>query len=119
MTVAHSSDWRRFLTCVICLISSWVRVSIIVKAALSWLTLNDVKGFEFSVVLLLDTSDPQRDMYDDFPSASVPWAERWRDVMRLYVAMTRARDNVYMIYINNPSILLRGIWDLGNGGTGC
>ena len=74
--------------------------------------IDDVKGFEFSTVILLDASDPKGKEIPGYPSEAVPWAERWRDVMRLYVALTRARDNFHIVYVNNPSILLRGIWDL-------
>lgn len=73
--------------------------------------IDDIKGYEFSTVLLLDLSDPKRPKHDGYPSASVSWPERWRDAMRIYVAMTRARDNLYLAYIDNPSILLREIWD--------
>lgn len=73
--------------------------------------LDDVKGFEFSTVIMLDMSDPKRPEREGFPSESVPWVERWRDAMRLYVAMTRARDYLFMSYIDDPSVLLRGVWD--------
>lgn len=73
--------------------------------------LDDIKGYEFSTVVLLDLSDPKRPERDGFPSPSVPWAERWRDAMRIYVAMTRARDQLYLTYISNPTEIIRHIWD--------
>ena len=62
--------------------------------------LQDLKGFEFSLVLLVGCEAGA------LPSPQVPADESWREALRLYVAMTRARDQVYLIYENQPSEFL-------------
>ena len=64
-------------------------------------TMQDVKGFEFSVVLIVGCDA------DLLPGAGVPAAEAWRDALRLYVAMTRSRDQVWLIYEREPSEFLK------------
>jgi superfamily I DNA/RNA helicase len=63
-------------------------------------TISEVKGFEFSMVIivgcganLLPPTDGCRD-------------EAWRHALRLYVAMTRGRDQVALIYADKPSKFL-------------
>jgi superfamily I DNA/RNA helicase len=85
--------------------------------------LADVKGFEFKAVFVLDASDPHRialedssdssdsELYEGYPTIGVPWGERWRDAFKLYVAMSRARESLYVTYIYNRSPLLSGIRD--------
>ena len=73
-------------------------------------TLNDVKGFEFNMVLVVGCNE------GDCPAAGVPQDEVWRDALRLYVAMTRARDQVFLIYESSPSPFLESMrgdmrWD--------
>jgi superfamily I DNA/RNA helicase len=68
-------------------------------------TLEHVKGFEFEKVFLLDLSD------SILPSRGLPFEERWRDAFQIYVAMTRARDELVMSYVYNPSILLAPLKD--------
>lgn len=67
--------------------------------------LEHVKGYEFAVVFLLDLSDSL------LPSKGMPWEERWRDAFQIYVAMTRARDELVMMYVNNRSILIGPLGD--------
>jgi hypothetical protein len=57
----------------------------------------DLKGFEFRVVLIVGCESGR------FPDTGVPPDEVWRDALRLYVAMTRGRDQVYLIYEGEPS----------------
>lgn len=59
--------------------------------------ISQLKGFEFRLVLILGCDA------GDFPEAGVPEYEGWRDALRLYVAMTRARDQVYLIHGENRS----------------
>lgn len=59
-----------------------------------------VKGFEFSLILICSMDA------DIFPPKGVPVAEHWREAMRLYVAITRGRDEVRFIYKNAPSPFL-------------
>lgn len=67
--------------------------------------LEHVKGFEFEKVFILDLSDSV------LPSSGLPWEERWRDAFQLYVAMTRARDELVMTYVYNRTILLGPLHD--------
>lgn len=64
-----------------------------------------VKGYEFAIVFVLDLSDSL------LPSKGMPWEERWRDAFQIYVAMTRARDELVMMFVNNPSILIGALGD--------
>lgn len=62
--------------------------------------IHDLKGFEFNVVIILGCDN------SSFPGPGVPKDERWRDALRLYVAMTRARDQVFLFYSEEPSEFL-------------
>lgn len=82
--------------------------------------LEDVKGFEFKNVLLLDVSDPNRSIQaglggeilrEGYPTRGVPFGERWRDAFKLYVAMSRARDLLHICYVYNRSRLLSALGD--------
>jgi hypothetical protein len=55
-------------------------------------TISQLKGFEFRLVLILGCDA------SDFPERGVPPQEVWRDALRLYVAMTRGRDQVYLLH---------------------
>jgi len=83
--------------------------------------LEDVKGFEFKTVFVLDVSDPKRKrsvgiggdiLREGLPTAGVPWGERWRDAFRLYVAMSRARESLFVCYVFNRSPLIGDLGDL-------
>ena len=62
---------------------------------------DELKGFEFSLVIIVGCSDGL------LPAPGRCNDERWRDALRLYVAMTRARDSVYLVYSGNPSEFLK------------
>lgn len=62
--------------------------------------LSDVKGLEFSVIIIIGVSDQL------VPNKGTPKGEQWRDALRLYVAMTRGRDQVVMTYQDKPSEFL-------------
>lgn len=62
--------------------------------------LADVKGFEFSMIIIVGLDS------DQFPDKDQPHDECWRDALRLYVAMTRGRDQVVLIYSQTPSEFL-------------
>lgn len=64
-------------------------------------TTHDLKGFEFRLVLVVGCEAGL------LPSHRVPVEEAWREALRLYVAMTRARDQVYLLYQNEPSEFLK------------
>lgn len=64
-----------------------------------------VKGFEFSLILICGLDDGV------FPPTGVPAAEHWREAMRLYVAITRGRDEVRFIYQNKLSQFLAAMGD--------
>lgn len=63
-------------------------------------TVSDVKGFEFTVIIILGCGREQ------LPVPGRCKDEAWRDALRLYVAMTRGRDQVHLIYSGEPSELL-------------
>ena len=63
-------------------------------------TMANVKGFDFSHVIIVGCG---RDNIQPKNSCA---EESWRHALRLYVAMTRARDEVRMIYSGQPSIFL-------------
>ena len=62
--------------------------------------IGDVKGFEFSMIIILGCSE------DEFPNPRMPSGEYWRDALRMYVAMTRGRDQVALLYQNKSSVFL-------------
>ena len=64
-----------------------------------------VKGFEFSLILICGLDEGV------FPPKGVPVAEHWREAMRLYVAITRGRDEVRFIHRNEPSPFLTAMAD--------
>ena len=63
-------------------------------------TMPDVKGFDFSLVVVVGCGSVQ------LPNPGHCRKEAWRDALRLYVAMTRARDEVVLIYTGQPSEFL-------------
>lgn len=70
------------------------------KDTLSVGTMSDVKGFEFSLVLIVGCGATS------LPSPGTCIKESWREALRLYVAMTRARDEVRFYYSGKPSEFL-------------
>jgi len=60
-------------------------------------TINDLKGFEFRLILIIGCDAKS------FPEQGVPHDEVWRDALKLYVAMTRGRDQVYLLHGDTPS----------------
>lgn len=67
--------------------------------------LPDVKGFEFCLMIILGLDS------EAFPAADSAIGEHWRDALRLYVAITRGRDEVRLIYREAPSPFLGSMWD--------
>jgi hypothetical protein len=67
--------------------------------------LETVKGFEFGLVLIARCSEvaiPDQETHPD---------ERWREARRLYVAMTRGRDEVVFTYAGKASEYIVGMKD--------
>ena len=62
--------------------------------------LETVKGFEFSLVIISNCGAKV------IPSPALPLEERWREARRLYVAMTRARDQLVFTCDGVPSEFL-------------
>ncbi len=60
-------------------------------------TISDLKGFEFRLVLIVGCDA------GFFPPQGTPRDEVWRDALRLYVAMTRGRDQVFLLHDKEPS----------------
>ncbi len=63
-------------------------------------TMSDVKGFEFSQVIIVGCGAIT------LPAKGTAEEEEWREALRLYVAMTRARDEVRLLYSGSPSKFL-------------
>lgn len=63
-------------------------------------TISDLKGFEFRLVLILGCDA------GSFPHQGTPRDEVWRDALRLYVAMTRGRDQVFLLHDQEPSMFI-------------
>ena len=63
-------------------------------------TLPEVKGFEFSLIIIVGCDRKT------LPDQTVPEEEQWREALRLYVAMTRGKDQVVMVYNGAPSPFL-------------
>lgn len=68
-------------------------------------TMADVKGFDFSLVLIIGCGEKS------LPNPGHCQKEAWRDALRLYVAMTRARDEVRFFYEGEPSPFLETMND--------
>lgn len=73
-------------------------------------TMSNVKGFEFSVMIIVGCGQAC------LPNPGRTSEEAWRDALRLYVAMTRARDQVILIYSGEASKVLTAMnqyieWD--------
>jgi hypothetical protein len=83
------------------LTGDYIRKPVVMVAS----TLYDMKGFEFNLVVVVGNDA------GNFPASGVPQDEVWRDALRLYVAMTRARDQVYLLYENTPSPFLQAMLD--------
>ena len=67
--------------------------------------LEDLKGFEFRSVIVLGCDE------DVCPSRRTPAGETWREALRLYVAMTRARDQLFFLHGPQPSEFLMEMWE--------
>jgi hypothetical protein len=67
--------------------------------------LETIKGFEFSTVIVT------RCGAKEMPGIGQPEDEAWREARRLYVAMTRARDELLITHTGEPSRFITGIAD--------
>jgi hypothetical protein len=61
----------------------------------------DMKGFEFKNVLLVDLHDRR------LISPAIPTEEHWRIAFQVYVAMTRAQEALWLFSVGPPSQLLK------------
>lgn len=68
-------------------------------------TISDLKGFEFRLVMILGCDA------GSFPPQGTPRDEVWRDALRLYVAMTRGRDQVFLLHDKEPSSFIEIMGD--------
>jgi len=75
------------------------------KDTMSVGTISDIKGFEFSMVIIVGCGK------QFLPNPVACKEEAWREALRLYVAMTRARDSVMMLYTGKPSEFLLAMKD--------
>lgn len=65
----------------------------------------DMKGFEFRAVFLTDLSDKS------LLAKSIPKEEEWRVAFQLYVAMTRAQEELWLFSVGEPSRLLKPLME--------
>jgi len=65
----------------------------------------DMKGFEFRAVFLTDLTDKA------LLAKAIPKEEEWRVAFQLYVAMTRAQEELWLFSVGDPSRLLRPLLD--------
>jgi hypothetical protein len=65
--------------------------------------LEHTKGFEFDTVIIVNCNEGV------IPDSTKPEKEQYRDLARLYVAMTRAKRQLVLSYSGNPSKLLDNI----------
>jgi superfamily I DNA/RNA helicase len=68
-------------------------------------TFQELKGFEFKNMFLLDLSDRH------LMARAIPTDEVWRIAFQLYVAMTRAQDELWLFSVGPPSQLLTPLLD--------
>jgi len=66
--------------------------------------LEAIKGFEFDIVVICDITK------DIFPFHGTPEGEYWRSASVLYTAMTRARDELFITYSGEKSVLLNNLY---------
>ncbi|MCL4821457.1 MAG: AAA family ATPase [Vicinamibacteria bacterium] len=74
-------------------------------------SLETVKGFEFPLVLITQCGAQQ------IPNPGQPDEEAWRDARRLYVAMTRARDELVISHFGEPSAFIDACGEKANRTT--
>lgn len=63
--------------------------------------LEAVKGFEFDTVIACDLSEGV------VPRAGTPPEEYWREAAVVYAALTRARDELVLTYVGEPSVFVK------------
>ena len=61
--------------------------------------LEQTKGFEFDYMIIINCS------HGSFPTIGIPEGERFREISKLYVAMTRAKRELVISYADKPSSL--------------
>lgn len=61
--------------------------------------LEQTKGFEFDYMIIINCS------LGSFPTIGIPEGERFREISKLYVAMTRAKRELVISYADKPSSL--------------
>jgi len=65
----------------------------------------DLKGFEFRLVIIVGCDAGA------LPYTGIPRDEIWREALRLYVAMTRGRDQIFLLYQGDQSEFLQIMGD--------
>jgi hypothetical protein len=64
--------------------------------------LEQTKGFEFDLVCIVNCS------HGIIPDGTAPDSERFRDLARFYVAMTRAKTDLVLSWSGAPSVFVKG-----------
>lgn len=65
--------------------------------------LEAVKGFEFDTVIACDLSEGV------VPRPGTPPEEYWREAAVVYSALTRARDELVLTFVGEPSIFVKAM----------
>jgi superfamily I DNA/RNA helicase len=73
------------------------------QAGLVLSRLEAVKGFEFDTVVVCGLSE------GTLPRPGTPSEEYWREAAVVYAALTRARDELVITYVGQPSVFLNAM----------
>jgi superfamily I DNA/RNA helicase len=79
----------------------WLQQQDVLEAELVVSRMEAVKGFEFDTVIVADLSE------GSIPRPGTPEAEHWREAAITYTALTRARDELILTYVDQPSLFLK------------
>jgi superfamily I DNA/RNA helicase len=79
----------------------WRQQGDVLKAEVVFSRLEAVKGFEFDTVVVCDLSAGV------IPRPGTPEDEYWREAAIVYTALTRARDELILTYVDEPSLFLK------------
>lgn len=73
--------------------------------------LEQTKGFEFDIVVIVNCSKAE------FPNPKLPENEKFREISKLYVSMTRAKKELIISYNNSLSTVFKNSLEFFNSNT--
>jgi hypothetical protein len=83
----------------------WREQQSVLEADLVLARMEAAKGFEFDTVIVADLSAGM------IPNAGTPHDEYWREAAVVYTALTRARDELILTFVDEPSLFLKVMGD--------